>query len=192
MSRYRLVVLGASAGGVEVLSGLVAQLPETFPLPIVVVQHLSENGGSLLAEVLARQSKLPVHEVDDKDELRAGHIYLAPAGYHVLVERDGILSLSVDPPVHFSRPSIDVLFESAAAAYGAGVVAVLFTGANRDGADGLAKIAAAGGHTVVENPDTAAFPMMPRAGLAAVATAEVLPWQNVASRLTVLARSAPS
>lgn len=163
----RLVVIGASAGGLDALTNIFLNLPPEFPFPIVVVQHLNRYGEPMLVTLLALKSKLAVKEAEDKEALTPGVVYVAPSNYHVLVERDFTLSLSVDPEVNFSRPSIDVLFESAAVALGKRVVGVLLTGANQDGARGIAKIKESGGLTIVEDPKTALFKMMPESALRA-------------------------
>lgn len=160
------VAIGASAGGVDALLQLMSALPAGYPLPLIAVLHLPENRDSLLAEVFANRCAIPVREAADKEPLAAGTLYFAPAGYHLLVEADRSFSLSCDAPEHFSRPSIDVMMESAADVFGAGLAAVLLTGANEDGAAGMARVAAAGGLTVVQDPDEAQVPDMPLAALA--------------------------
>ena len=148
-------------------------LPADFDIPVVIVQHRAAAGEDLLEQVLGRSTKLEVASAHDKDPLQPGHVYLAPADYHLLVE-PGHLALSTDDHVQFARPSIDVLFESAAAVYGDRAVGVLLTGANEDGADGLARIAAAGGFTIVQDPATAARSEMPAAAVARGAARRVL------------------
>jgi two-component system chemotaxis response regulator CheB len=178
----KLVVIGASWGGLYALMELLGALPTDFPAPIVVVQHRGhDRDDSRLAHVLSRYSTLPVKDADDKEKLEPAHVYVAPADYHVLIEGDHI-ALSVDEPVNWSRPSVDVLFESAAAAYGPGVVAILLTGLGHDGAAGIAAVRAAGGVTIVQDPSSAQQPSMPQAGVDAGA-AEVLPLDEIAGRL---------
>lgn len=160
------LAIGASAGGIDALIQLLGGLPAGFALPVVVVLHLPEDRESLLGEVFGRRTLLPVREATDKQPVEAGTVYVAPPGYHLLMEADRSFSLSCDPPQHYSRPSIDVLMESMADALGARLVGVLLTGANEDGAAGLARIGAAGGLAVVQNPEEAASPEMPRAALA--------------------------
>ncbi len=160
-----LVVIGASAGGIEALNRIVPALPVDLAAAVIAVVHLPADRPSLLPSLYASRTRLEVKEADDKEPLRPGTIYFAPPGYHVLVERDLTLSLSIDPPVHFCRPSIDVLFESAADALGARVVGVLLSGANEDGAAGLEKIAIAGGATLVQDPGEASSATMPRAAI---------------------------
>lgn len=159
------VVIGASAGGLEALGVVLEGLPSGFRLPILVVQHVPANGPTHLAEIFGRRTRLLVKEADDKDQLRCGMLYFAAPGYHLLVESDRSLSLSQDDAVHFSRPSIDVLFESAADVWGPQVAGFLLTGANEDGAAGLEAIHRGGGLTVIQDPAEAAVPTMPRAAL---------------------------
>jgi two-component system, chemotaxis family, protein-glutamate methylesterase/glutaminase len=183
----RLVAVGASLGGFDALKTLLADLPADLPAPVVVVQHQGGNGGGL-GELLQRYARLPVCEAEDKEGIGPGRAYLAPAGYHLLVEQ-GSIALSTDAPVLYARPSIDVTFESAADAYGAGVVGVVLTGAGRDGAAGLRRIAAGGGRAIVEDPATARRRDMPAAALAAVPGAEVLPLSEIGPRIVALCRA---
>ena len=165
MNGYDIVVIGASWGGLRALEELFAGLPEDFPTPIVVAQHRDDDSDDeLLPRLLNRYTSLCVVDADDKARLEPGTILLAPPGYHVLVT-DGCVELSVDEPVQFSRPSIDVLFETAADAYGPRAIGVLLTGSNADGAAGLLEIARRGGRTIVQDPATAERPEMPQAAL---------------------------
>ena len=159
------IVIGASAGGVEALLNILTPLREGFGLPIVVVLHLPDVRRSHLAEVFARRVALPVLEASDKSRIEAGTLYFAAPGYHLSVEQDRSFSLSLEDRVHYSRPAIDYLFESAADAYGPKLAAVLLTGANRDGAHGLAQVKRRGGLTVVQDPDEAQVATMPQAAL---------------------------
>ena len=159
------IVIGASAGGVEALLNILTPLREGFGLPIVVVLHLPDERRSDLAEVFARRVALPVLEASDKSRIEAGTLYFATPGYHLSVELDRSFSLSLEDRVHYSRPAIDYLFESAADAYGPKLAAVLLTGANRDGAHGLAQVKRRGGLTVVQDPDEAQVATMPLAAL---------------------------
>jgi len=169
------IVIGGSAGALDALATILPAIPVGFPLPIVLVLHVPPEGSPLLAQVLGLRCALPVKEAEDKEPVAPGMIYLAPAGYHLLVENDRWFSLSVDELVHFSRPAIDVLFETAADAYGAGLLGVLLTGANQDGARGLAAIQKSGGATVVQSPATAQSPAMPEAALRLLRPDQVLP-----------------
>jgi two-component system chemotaxis response regulator CheB len=159
------IVIGASAGGVEALLNILSPLREGYALPIIVVLHLPDERRSQLAEVFARRVSLPVLEARDKTPIEAGTLYFATPGYHLSVERDRSFSLSLEDRVHHSRPAIDYLFESAADAYGPTLAAVLLTGANRDGAHGLAQVKRNGGLTIVQDPDDAQVATMPRAAL---------------------------
>ena len=160
------VVIGASAGGLEALLAILTRLPSGYRLPLLAVLHLPSHGDSRLAEVLGARMHLPVREAADKERIEAGTLYVAPGGYHLLVEQDHSLSLSCDPPVHYSRPSIDVMMESAADAWGERLAGILLTGANDDGADGLARIGERGGLTIVQDPEEAAVSTMPQAAIA--------------------------
>jgi two-component system, chemotaxis family, protein-glutamate methylesterase/glutaminase len=167
MSEYDAVVIGASWGGLHAMEFLLSDLPGDFPAPIAVAQHRDADAEDhLLPKLLARHTPLEVRDADHDDVLRPGSVLLAPPGYHMLIE-GGRVNLSVDEPVQFARPSIDVLFESAAETFGDRLIGVVLTGANADGAAGLAAIAHRGGHTIVQDPATAERPEMPRAALAA-------------------------
>ena len=161
------VVVGGSSGALDALLTILPALPRQLAVPVTIVLHVPPHRSSALAEVLGRSCALQIKEAEDKEALAPGTIYVAPPDYHLLIERDRRLSLSVDPLVHFSRPSIDVLFDSAADAYGASLVGVLLTGANEDGAQGLARIRAGGGTAVVQSPETARSAVMPEAGIRA-------------------------
>jgi two-component system, chemotaxis family, protein-glutamate methylesterase/glutaminase len=188
--RARAVAIGASAGGISALLPLMAAIPADYAVPLVLVLHVPEQGKSMLRETLGRRATLPVHEPADKEPIRPGHIYVAPPGYHLLLERDLSFSLSCDPPEHYSRPSIDVLFESAADALGRGLVAVLLTGANADGAAGMARVAAKGGLTAVQDPAEAQSPEMPEAALAALSPDFVLTLDQICKLVVKLSPAA--
>lgn len=183
--RPELVVIGASLGGLAALEEVLGNLPPSFAAPVAIVQHRRAELESRLVQLLAARTPLPVRDAEDKEPLRPGIVYLAPADYHLLVE-PGQLALSVDAAVSFSRPSIDVLFESAAHAYGSALVGVLLTASSEDGADGIAAIAAKGGVTVVQDPETAASGVAPRAALARARVTHVLHLEEIAPRLARL------
>lgn len=183
--RGQAVVIGGSAGSVVVLGELLPGLPARFP-PVLVVVHLPPSHPSLLVEIFAGRCAMRVREAEPFEKIERGSIYFAPSDYHLLVETDGSCALSVGAPVHFSRPSIDVLFESAAYAYGTGLVAVVLTGASDDGARGLAAVEASGGVALVQEPETAEVDTMPRAALAAAPSAHVLSVSRLLSELRVL------
>jgi two-component system chemotaxis response regulator CheB len=159
------VAIGASAGGVEVLSVLLSALPASCRASFFIVMHIPRERPSLLADVFNAKCTLPVREAEDKEPVQPGTVYFAPPDYHLLLDRGPALALSSDEPVHFSRPSIDVLFDSAADIYGERLLGLILTGANQDGAEGLAAVGRAGGRTVVQEPGGAAVPFLPEAAL---------------------------
>jgi two-component system, chemotaxis family, protein-glutamate methylesterase/glutaminase len=159
------IAIGGSAGALDALGRILPALPPTFPVPIVLVLHIPPGKPNYLPEVLGAMCALRVKEAEDKEPLERGILYTAPADYHLLVEKQRVLSLSIDEPVLFSRPAIEVLFDSAADAYGENMAGVLLAGASEDGVRGLAHIKRAGGLTLVQAPDTAAVRMMPQAAL---------------------------
>jgi two-component system, chemotaxis family, protein-glutamate methylesterase/glutaminase len=181
---YDVVAIGASAGGLAAVCTLLRLLPETFEIPIVVVQHRAKESVAL-AEVLQDCTRLRVQEAEDKVPLEPRSVYIAPPDYHLLID-DGRLALSTEDLVLFSRPSIDVFFDSAADAYGAGVIGIVLTGANSDGSKGLKKIAARGGQTIVQNPETAEIQVMPAAATQAVRNARILDLEAIAEHLVKL------
>lgn len=183
--RYDVVVVGASWGALRALRKLLSGLPSTFDLPMILVPHRSRDSEHLLVNLLEDCSQMPVSEVEDKDVIEPGHVYLAPANYHLLVD-DGHFSLSIDEPVRFSRPSIDVSFESVADVYGPRSVGVVLTGANEDGSRGLRRIADRGGLAIVEDPATAESKLMPASALKAVPEALMLPVEGIADHLATL------
>jgi two-component system chemotaxis response regulator CheB len=162
---FRAVVVGVSAGGMAALSTWLPALPKDFPLPVLVVQHRLSGSDDYLARSLDRICAVRVKEAEEKEKIQPGCVYLAPADYHLLVERDETLSLSIDDKENYSRPSIDVLFESAAYAWSERVIGIILTGANSDGANGLALIKQRGGPAIVQDPQTAEHDTMPRAAL---------------------------
>lgn len=179
----KAVVIGASAGGVQALSQILPALPGNFPCPILVVVHVPPRRDNALVQLLAAKCALQVKEAEDKEMAMGGTIYFAPADYHLLVEEGGTLALSSEEPVNHSRPAIDVLFESAADAYGPALTGIVLTGANHDGADGLRAVGAAGGIALVENPVTAEVSTMPSAALAACPSARAMSFADIVSQL---------
>ncbi|TCQ08749.1 two-component system chemotaxis response regulator CheB [Rhizobium sp. PP-F2F-G36] len=181
--RPQAVVIGASAGALEALTIILPALPADFPVPIMLVVHIPGDKRSVLAELFQAKCRIKVMEVEDKEPLIGGTAYFAPPNYHLLVEGNRTLSLSSDEPVMFSRPSIDVLFESAADAFGAALVGIVLTGANHDGARGLRAISDPGGHAVVQDPATAFAAAMPEGAIARCPDARVLPLDAIAAYL---------
>jgi two-component system chemotaxis response regulator CheB len=184
---YSVVGIGTSWGGLAAMTRLLGGLPGDFGLPVVIVQHRGKDSDRLLTELLQDTTEMRVCEVEDKEPLLPGTVHIAPANYHVLIDA-GYLSLTVEEPVRFSRPSIDVMFSSAADTYGAGAIGVVLTGANEDGARGLSHIVKRGGRALVQDPRSAEIPIMPAAALKAVPSAEVLPLDALAPRLLELSR----
>lgn len=181
--RIEAIAIGASSGGVEALSVILPALPLGFPLPVFVVVHLPPDRDSVLVEVLQSKCQVKVKEAEDKETIQGGVVYFAPPDYHLLVEPDRRLSLSSEEPVLYSRPSIDVLFESAADAYGEGLVGIILTGANSDGARGLRTIADAGGAALVQTPEFSQAPPMPQAALRACPAAHALTLKQISDFL---------
>jgi len=176
--RFEIVVIGASSGGLKALQHLLSELSKQFQLPMVIVQHRGKDSDSGLCEFLARYSELPISEPDDKEPILGGHVYLAPRDYHLMIEKRSF-ALSTEAPVAFARPSIDLMFESAADEYGKKVIGLVLTGANSDGARGLAWIKSHGGLTIVEDPAEAAFPEMPSAAIRASTVDWVVPLKQI-------------
>ena len=180
------VVIGASAGGVQALGTLLPALPAELRVPCFIVLHLPRERPSLLAEIFSPHCRRPIEEAQDKEPVQPGTVYIAPPDYHLLIDRGPALALSTDDLVHFSRPSIDVLFESAADVYGKGLLGIILTGWNEDGADGLEAVHRAGGLTIVQHPDTAEAPVMPQSALARSRARFVLTLEEIAELLKAL------
>jgi two-component system, chemotaxis family, protein-glutamate methylesterase/glutaminase len=187
-ARYSAVVIGASAGGTHALQKILPCLPANFPLPIIIAQHLHPLQDGLAMIHYNGVSTLTVKDADEKEAIRPGFVYFAPPNYHLLIEADHTFSLSIDPKVNYSRPSIDVLFESAANVYGSRLVAIILTGANNDGAEGLRLIKEKGGLIIVQDPQSAEFSLMPAAALQAVQPDFLLGLAEIGSRLAKLAQ----
>ncbi|HEX3993318.1 MAG TPA: chemotaxis protein CheB [Acetobacteraceae bacterium] len=177
------VVIGSSAGALEALSVILPALPASYRLPVIVVVHVPADRRSVLAELFRAKCRISVREAEDKEPIVGGTVYFAPPDYHLLVEKENRLSLSSDAPVFFSRPSIDVLFESAADAYGAALIAVILTGANQDGAAGMSAVVEAGGLAIVQDPAHAFARAMPEAALTMCSDARVLSLDDIAAWL---------
>ena len=185
--RYEIVVIGSSAGGLKALEEILFRLPGDFPLPVVVVQHRhADSADTGLPAFYDKRSKLKVESISDKQPIEPGHVYIAPPDYHTFIE-EGSFSLSVDERVSYSRPSIDVLFESAVDSFGGRVIGVVLTGGNEDGAQGLRRIGRSGGFTIVQDPSTAFNPIMPDAAIALGGVDELLSLGEIAPYLVKLA-----
>jgi two-component system chemotaxis response regulator CheB len=177
------VVIGASAGGIQALSVLLPSLSPALRAAVFIVLHLPRDKPSVLPMIFQPKCPLPVMEAEDKQPVIVGNVYVAPANYHMLIDQGPQLALSADDPVHHSRPSIDVLFESAADVYRDRLLGIILTGANEDGAVGLARVKDAGGLTIVQEPHTAQAPLMARAALALRPADWVLPLDAIAALL---------
>ena len=190
-SQYAVVVIGVSAGGFDALKRVLGALPPDFPLPILIVQHLRPGPGTL-ADSLQNFCRIRLKEADEGERIAPGTVYFAPPDYHLLVEGNGTLALSVDPPVRFARPSVDVLFETAADAFGPRVIGIILTGANDDGSAGLKRIKGAGGTAIIQDPADAEVASMPRSALKCVTPDHIVPLVQLPALLCALTeRSLP-
>ncbi len=185
MNSFQIITIGTSLGGLDALSLVLGGLPSDFPLPLAVVQHRSVDDSEGIVPLLAENTRLRVCEVEDKDSIELGWIYIGPPNYHLIVERN-YFALSEDPPVMSARPSIDVLFESAADVYGEGVIGILLTGMGRDGSEGVKKIKDHGGFVIVQDPAPADGAAMPEAALSTTAVDKVLELSEIAPLLVQL------
>lgn len=185
---YRAVVIGCSAGGLDALSTVLPSLPATFPVPLVVVQHLNPRAMSRLPHLLKPKCAIDVREADEKIKPQPGVAYFVPPNYHLLLESDGTFSLSVDEHVNFSRPAIDVTFETAAELYGSALIGVVLTGASTDGSRGLARIKALGGYTIVQDPKEAQSVVMPESAIRVAQPQVVLPLPDIGPMLIRLCK----
>lgn len=184
--KYRAVVIGASAGGIHAIRAIIMALPSNFHLPVIIVQHISPLSDNYWITLMDSLGALTVKEADEKEKIKKGTIYITPPNYHLLIERDETFSLSIDPKVNYARPSIDVLFESAADVYKDRLVGVILTGANRDGANGLRRIKEYGGLAIVQDPATAESASMPAAAIAATQVDYILPLEEIIDVLITL------
>lgn len=184
--RVEAVVIGASAGGVEALGALLPSLPARYGLPVFCILHLPGDRESRLPELFDERLPVRVKEAADKEAIQPGTVYFAGSGYHLSVERDFTFSLSCEPPVLYARPAIDLLMESSADAYGPGLVGILLTGANHDGAAGMAYIHACGGLTVVQDPADAQVATMPKSAIDRFSPHLILPLARIGALLPML------
>ncbi len=187
-NQYKAVVIGASAGGLDALSRLLSGIPESFKLPVLIVQHLSPHSDNYLAQHLNNLSAYTVKEAEEKETISQHTAYIAPPNYHLLVEDNLTLSLSVSEKVNYARPSLDVLFETAAYAYGKGLICIVLTGANNDGSKGARTVKDFGGLVIVQDPDTAYVKTMPEAVIAIVKPDYILPIEKMPELLLNLVK----
>lgn len=183
---FEAVVIGASAGGIKAINHVLAPLPNDFPLPIIIAQHLHPHSDGYLIHILQEKCRLQVKQADEKEKINPGWVYIAPPNYHLLVEEDRTFSLSLEAPVNFSRPAIDVLFETTANAYQQTLIGIILTGANNDGSQGLRMVKQLGGYAIVENPKTAYVAIMPNAAIASTAIDKILPVEEIGIHLIQL------
>lgn len=183
---WKTIVIGGSAGALSTVLQIVQSLTLDMNVAALIVLHRKPTEDNVLLDVLTSRSKLTVRETEDKDEMEAGVVYIAPADYHVLVERDGTLTLDDSEKINYSRPSIDVSFESAAEIYGSSLVCVLLSGANADGVNGLLRAKARGAKVVIQDPETAEFTYMPRQAMDAMTPDLVLTEKNINSLFDLL------
>jgi len=180
---YEAIVIGASAGGMNALRELLGGLPAHFNIPIVIVQHIAPTSENYIVQFLDKNCHLNVKEVDEKEKLQKGFVYLSPPNYHILIEEDSTISLSADEKVNYSRPSIDVLFFSASDAFKEKLIGIVLTGANNDGAQGLAQIKLNGGLCIVQNPEEAETEAMPQAAIEAAKPDYILKIEEISKLL---------
>jgi len=184
--KYKAIVIGSSAGGLNALKTLFGALKPRFHIPIIIVQHISPDSDNYLVQILNEINRLRVKEADEKEQPVPGFAYVAPPNYHLLVEMDQTFTLTVDERVNYARPSIDVLFETAAEAYREQLIGVILTGANNDGTHGLARVHAHGGLTIVQDPSTAEVESMPKSAIQATKVDHILPLKQIADLLNSL------
>jgi len=186
---YKAIVIGTSAGGLNVLKSLLPALPANFNLPLIIVQHVGANSDSSWIAILNSTCKLNLREAEEKEPIEKGNVYIAPPNYHLLIEKDLTLSFSMEPKINFARPAIDVLFESAAEAYKDKLIGIILTGSNSDGTAGMKKIKEHGGLTIIQDPESAESPYVPSSVLNTISVDYKLSIQNIVSLLLTLSRS---
>ncbi len=187
--QYSVVVIGASSGGLDALSTLLSALPGTYRLPVIVVQHRSKEERDLLETVLQHKCEIRIKQADEKEKITAGFVYIAPPNYHLMIESDMTFSLSVDESVKFSRPSIDVLFETASHVYAERLIGIILTGSGSDGAGGMLSISEQNGFTIAQDPGEAHDPAMPIASIRTGAVKRVLPLKEIIEFLKQVEKS---
>ena len=184
--KFKAVVIGASAGGFEAIRTILMGLNKGFNAPILIVQHLSSHSDNYMIKLLNEKCRINIKEADEKEKIISGNVYIAPPNYHLLVESDETLSLTVEPKVNYSRPSIDVLFDTAADVYGDSLIGIILTGANSDGSNGLKRIKELGGLTIVQDPKTAVSNSMPMASISTTKVDYILELREISTKLIEL------
>jgi len=188
---YEAIVIGTSSGGMNALKFLFSALPVDFSIPIIIVQHISPRSDNQWIKLLNNNSKLYLKEADEKEKIEQGKVYIAPPNYHLMIERNKTFSLSIDERVNYSRPSIDVLFESAAEVYKNKLIGVILTGSNNDGTKGIKRINEYGGLTIAQDPVTAESSYMPASAIAAIQPDYILSLENIIELLINLDKQSP-
>lgn len=189
---YQAVVIGASAGGMEACKEIFRNLTDGFRLPVILVQHIHPRSDAYFVQYLDKLSRLRVKEAEEKEPVEKGIIYVAPPDYHLMIEDDRTFSLSVDQKVNYSRPSIDILFESAAEVYGDQLIGIILTGANHDGTNGMKKIKSNGGLLIAQDPESAEVAIMPLSVIKQVPVDHILPVNEIAPFLEKLLMEEPN
>lgn len=184
--RFEAIVVGVSSGGMNAMKVMFSLLPKDFNTPIIIVQHIGAHSDSQWIKLLNDKSNLPLKEADEKEKIENGKVYIAPPNYHLLIEKDRTFSLTIDERVNYSRPSIDVLFESAAEAYKNKLIGVILTGANNDGSNGIKRVKECGGLAIIQNPETAESAFMPKSAIAAIKPDYVLSLEGITELLITL------
>ena len=186
--RYEAIVIGVSSGGMNALKVMFSFLPKDFNTPVIIVQHIGAHSDSHWIKLLNDKSNLPIKEADEKEKIENGKVYIAPPNYHLLIEKDRTFSLTIDERVNYSRPSIDVLFESAAEVYAAKLIGVILTGSNNDGTNGIKRVKECGGLAIIQNPETAESACMPKSAIAAIKPDYVLSLECITELLLTLGK----
>ena len=184
--RYEAIVIGVSSGGMNAMKVMFSLLPKDFNTPVVIVQHIGAHSDNHWIKLLNEKSDLTVKEADEKERIECGKVYIAPANYHLLIEKDKTFSFTIGERVNFSRPSIDVLFESAAEAYANKLIGIILTGSNHDGTNGIKRVKEYGGLTIIQNPETAESAYMPKSAIAAIEPDHVLSVEGIIELLIEL------
>lgn len=184
--KYEAIVIGVSSGGMSAMKVMFSLFPIDFNIPIIIVQHINARSDGQWIKLLNNESNLHIKEADEKEAIEAGTIYIAPPNYHLLIEKDKTFSLTIDERVNFARPSIDVLFESAAEAYKNTLIGIVLTGSNNDGANGIKRIKNYGGLAIVQDPKTAESAYMPKAAIAAIHPDYILTLENIVELLIII------
>lgn len=180
---YEAIVIGVSSGGMTALNTLLSLLPKTFSIPIIILQHIGANSDNKWIDILNKRTNITIKEAEEKEKIEKGNAYVSPPNYHLLIERDKTFSFTIDERVNYARPSIDVLFESAADAYKSKLIGIILTGSNNDGARSLKRIKEYGGMAIAQDPDTAESSYMPASAIATVKMDYILTLQGISALL---------